>query len=137
MEDIFVAFPDKEAFDRYWSETYEPLTYEDVRDAYENYVEEVQKHIFISDYEAAGAISMDDFMENLSEQAQFAFQDALTEIFYDKNPDLYETAFAIFEEAQLQQNGKGTIAATFHQEYDRLYHEFVKRMFDTYFAKKE
>ncbi len=134
MEDIFVTFPDREAFDRYWSEAYEPLTYEDVREAYENYVEEAQKHIFISDYEAGGAISRDDFMDNLSEQAQFAFQDALTESFYDKNPDVYETAFTIFEEAQLQQNGKEAIAATFHQEYDRLYQEFVKQMFDTYFA---
>ena len=41
-------------------------------------------------------------------EAQFAFQDGLTEVFYDKNPELYETAFAIFEESQM--NGGKTSA---------------------------
>ena len=51
-------------------------------------------HIFLSDYEEGGCISKEDFKDNLSQEAQFAFQDGLTEVFYDKNPDLYETAFA-------------------------------------------
>ena len=94
-------FKNKEAFDAYWNENYVPLTYEDVKEAYEDFVKSADKHIFIPDYEEAGCISRDDFMENLSQTAQFTFQDSLTEAFYDKNPDLYETAFAIFEEAQM------------------------------------
>ena len=134
MDDIFASFPDKEAFDNFWKETYEVLTYEDVREAYEAYVDQAEKHIFISDYEAANAISREDFMENLSEDAQFAFQDALTEVFYEKNQEVYETAFAIFEEATLSENGKGKIAETFHQEYERLYKEFMNQIFDKYYA---
>lgn len=134
MDDIFASFPDKERFDNFWKETYEVLTYEDVREAYEAYVDQAEKHIFISDYEAANAISREDFLENLSEDAQFTFQDALTEVFYEKNPKVYETAFAIFEEAALSENGKGKIAETFHQEYERLYKEFMNQIFDKYYA---
>ncbi len=133
-DDIFTCFPDKEAFDAYWKKTYVPLSYEDVREAYESYVETAEKHIFLSDYEEAGAVSRADFMENLSQDAQFQFQDILTEAFYEKNEELYETAFAIYEEAQLSGNGKGAVAETFHQEYDRLYREFLELLFDRYFA---
>lgn len=134
MQDIFEQFPTKEAFDAFWQENYEPLVYADVKDAFESYVQQAEKHIFISDYEAAGAIRREDFLENLSEDAQFFFQDTLTEVFYDKNPQAYETAFAIYEEAQLLQNGKGAVAETFHQEYGRLYREFMNQLFDKYFA---
>ena len=113
-------FKNKEAFDAYWNENYVPLTYEDVKEAYEDFVKSADKHIFIPDYEEAGCISRDDFMENLSQTAQFTFQDSLTEAFYDKNPDLYETK-------------DGNIAATFHEEYQRLYNEFLLAMFDAAF----
>ena len=126
-------FKNREAFDAYWNENYVPLTYEDVKEAYEDFVKSADKHIFIPDYEEAGAISRDDFMENLSQTAQFTFQDSLTEAFYDKNPDLYETAFAIYEEAQMNGTKDSNIAATFHEEYQRLYNEFLLAMFDATF----
>ena len=116
-------FKNREAFDAYWNENYVPLTYEDVKEAYEDFVKSADKHIFIPD----------DFMENLSQTAQFTFQDSLTEAFYDKNPDLYETAFAIYEEAQMNGTKDSNIAATFHEEYQRLYNEFLLAMFDAAF----
>ncbi|MCI6242210.1 MAG: serine/threonine protein phosphatase [Lachnospiraceae bacterium] len=130
MADIFEQFDSREAFDTYWNETYVPVTYEDVKEAYEDFVKASDKHIFLSDYEESGSISRDDFMDNLSQAAQFAFQDSLTEAFYDKNPDLYETAFALFEEAQLEGTVDANVAAIFHEEYNRLYREFLLRMFD-------
>ena len=130
MADIFEQFDSREAFDTYWNETYVPVTYEDVKEAYEDFVKASDKHIFLSDYEESGSISRDDFMDNLSQAAQFAFQDSLTEAFYDKNPDLYEAAFALFEEAQLEGTVDANVAAFFHEEYNRLYREFLLRMFD-------
>lgn len=85
MEEIFEQFKDKDAFDAYWKEHYVPLTYEDVREAYEDFVKSADKHIFLSDYEESGNVSREDFMDNLSQAAQFAFQDGLTEAFYEKN----------------------------------------------------
>ena len=38
MEDILAAFPDRETFDRYWEENYVPVTYEDVKEAFEDFV---------------------------------------------------------------------------------------------------
>ena len=75
MEEIFEQFKDKDAFDAYWKEHYVPLTYEDVREAYEDFVKSADKHIFLSDYEKSGNVSREDFMDNLSQAAQFAFQD--------------------------------------------------------------
>ena len=75
-------------------------------------------------------ISKEDFKDNLSQEAQFAFQDGLTEVFYDKNPDLYETAFAIFEEAQMSGNQDVNVAVTFHETFNRLYAEFLDRLFE-------
>ena len=53
-----------------------------------------------------------------------------TEVFYDKNPDLYETAFAIFEEAQMSGNQDVNVAVTFHETFNRLYAEFLDRLFE-------
>ena len=130
MADIFEQFDSRESFDEYWNETYVPVTYEDVKDAYEDFVKASDKHIFLSDYEETGNISRDDFMDHLSQAPEFAFQDSLTEAFYDKNPDLYETAFALFEEAQMDGTVDANIAAVFHEEYNRLYREFLLRMYD-------
>ena len=110
MEEIFEQFKDKDAFDAYWKEHYVPLTYEDVREAYEDFVKSADKHIFLSDYEESGNVSREDFMDNLSQAAQFAFQDGLTEAFYEKNPEVYENAFALFEAAQME-GGDANIAA--------------------------
>ena len=76
-----------------------------------------------------------DFMENLSQEAQFSFQDGLTEVFYDKNPELYETAFAVYETAQMEENGKEDVAGIFHETYNRLYAEFLGRLFDERLAQ--
>lgn len=133
MADIFTQFPNKEAFDCYWKENYTPITYEDVKSEYETFVKEAEKHIFISDYEEGGCISKTDFMDNLSEDAMFTFQDTLTEVFYEKNPEVYENAFALFEEAKMA--GKDDkIAVAFHEEFNRLYQEFVMQVFDAFFA---
>ena len=128
-------FKDREAFDAYWNENYVPLSYKDVQEEFENYVKEAEKHIFLSDYEESGSIAKADFMDNLSKTAQFTFQDTLTEAFYEKNPKLYETAFAIYEEAQMAGRKDDNVALTFHEEYQRLYQEFLNEMFDTFFGE--
>ena len=128
-------FKDREAFDAYWNENYVPLSYKDVQEEFENYVKEAEKHIFLSDYEEGGSIAKADFMNNLSQTAQFTFQDTLTEAFYEKNPELYETAFAIYEEAQMAGEKDNNVAQTFHEEYQRLYQDFLNEMFDTFFGE--
>ncbi|MGN0141269.1 MAG: serine/threonine protein phosphatase [Roseburia sp.] len=128
--DIFEQFPNREAFDKYWNENYVPVTYEDVRQSFEDFVSAADGHIYLSDYEEKGCISKADFKDNLSQEAQFSFQDGLTEVFYDKNPEIYETAFALFEEAQMTGNGKADIAQIFHDTFNRLYTEFLDRLFD-------
>ena len=130
MEDVLNQFPTKEAFEEYWNENYISLTYEDVREAYEDFVKSADKRIFLSDYEEAGAISREDFMDHLAEAAMFTFQDTLTEVFYEKNPDLYELAFALYEEAEMSGQGDKNVAMIFHEEYNRLYKEFLLQMFD-------
>ena len=62
-----------------------------MKEAFEDFVTAAAGHIYLSDYEEENCISKADFKENLSQEAQFTFQDGLTEIFYDKNPELYET----------------------------------------------
>lgn len=133
MDEILELFPTEEAFHTYWNENYIPLTYKDVKEAFENYVKEAEKHIFISDYEEKNCINRNDFIDNLSENAAFMFQDALTEAFYDKNPDVYENAFALYEIAQMTQDADKNVAGIFHEEYNRLYKEFLLQMFDTFF----
>ena len=128
--EIFKQFPNKETFDVYWNEHYVPVTYEDVKEAFEDFVTSASGHIFLSDYEETGAISKEDFKENLSQEAQFTFQDGLTEVFYDKNPELYELAFEIFTESQMN-GGKGAgIAVIFSETFNNLYEEFLDRLFD-------
>lgn len=129
-ENILEAFPNRETFDKYWAENYVPVTYEDVREAFEDFWTAAGGHIFLSDYEEKNCISKEDFKENLSQEAQFSFQDGLTEVFYDKNPELYETAFAIYEEAQMSERADANVAQTFHETFNRLYAEFLDRLFD-------
>ena len=128
--EIFEQFPDREAFDAYWNEHYVPVTYEDVKEAFEDFVTSAGGHIFLSDYEEADCISKADFKENLSQEAQFTFQDGLTEVFYDKNPELYETAFAIFEEAQMNGGEGADICRIYGETFQQMYHEFLDRLFD-------
>ena len=128
--DIFKQFPDRETFDKYWNEHYIPVVYEEVKEAFEDFVTAAAGHIYLSDYEEENCISKADSKENLSQEAQFTFQDGLTEVFYDKNPELYETAFAIYEEAQMTGNGKEDVAQIFHETFEKLYEEFLDRLFD-------
>lgn len=128
--DIFKQFPDRETFDKYWNEHYIPVVYEEVKEAFEDFVTAAVGRIYLSDYEEENCISKADFKENLSQEAQFTFQDGLTEVFYDKNPELYETAFAIYEEAQMTGNGKEDVAQIFHETFEKLYEEFLDRLFD-------
>lgn len=133
MEDIFEQFPTREAFEEYWNENYVPVVYEDVKEAFENFVNSADKRIFLTDYEEANAINKADFADNMAEAAMFEFQDALTEAFYDKNPELYEIAFTLYEEAQLSGDNDKNVAIIFHKEYNRLYREFLDQMFDNCF----
>lgn len=134
MDELSEKFPDREAFDIYWRENYAALHYEDVKEAYEQFVREADKKIFLSDYEEKGQISREDFMENLNSTAQFTFQDSLTEAFYEKNPEVYETAFTLYEMAQMNGETGSSIARTFHEEYQRLYREFLLELFDRMFV---
>lgn len=133
-ETIFEQFPDREIFERYWKEHYVPVEYADVKHIFEDFVKTAEGHIYISDYEEKRCISKADFKENLSQEAQFMFEDGLTEIFYEKNPELYETAFAIYEEARITENGKADIAAIFHDTYHQLYTAFLDQLFDEVLA---
>ena len=133
--EIFEQFPDREAFDAYWNENYVPVTYEDVKEVFEDFVTSASGHIFLSDYEEGGCISKADFKENLSQEAQFTFQDGLTEVFYDKNPELYEMAFAIFEEAQMNGGEGADICRIYGETFQQLYSEFLDRLFDEKIAK--
>ncbi|MFR4352516.1 MAG: serine/threonine protein phosphatase [Roseburia sp.] len=132
--DIFERFPDRETFDQYWKDHYVPVAYEDVRVMFENFVKLADGHIYLSDYEEKGCVSRADFKDNLSQEAQFMFEDGLTEIFYEKNPQLYETAFAIYEEAQLSGQGDENVAQIFHETFRRLYAEFLDRLYDEVLA---
>ena len=49
--EIFEQFPNAESFETYWNENYVPVTYEDVREAFEDFVAAAAGHVFISDYE--------------------------------------------------------------------------------------
>lgn len=134
MNELLELFPTPEAFNAFWAENYTPLTYEDVREIYEDYVKSVDKHIFLEDYEVNGCISRSDFMDNLTEDAMFAFQDGLTEVFYEKNPDAYEMAFALYELSEMEEKPELNTAVIFDKEYKRLYTEFMLEMFDTFWS---
>lgn len=128
--DIFEQFPDQETFQTYWNEQYVPVVYEDVKEAFEDFVKSVDGHIYLSDYEENGCISKEDFKENLTQEAEFAFQDGLTEVFYDKNPKLYESAFALYEESQMSGAGDASVAQIFHDTFAQLYAEFLDRLYE-------
>lgn len=129
-ESILAQFPTAEAFEEYWKENYREIYYEDVKGAFENFVASAAGHIYLSDYEEKNCVSKEDFKENLSQEAQFTFQDTLTEVFYDKNPELYETAFAIYEEEQMAGTEGAGVAQIFHETFGQLYAAFLDRLFE-------
>ena len=123
--DIFSHFPDRETFDRYWNENYVPVTYEDVATVFRDFVKSAEGHIYLSDYEEKGCISKEDFKDNLSQEAQFAFQDGLTEV------------FALFEEAQMTGQGDASVAQTFHETFNGLYTEFLDTLFEEMLSNRK
>ena len=86
--DIFSHFPDRETLDRYCNENYVPVTYEEVATVFRDLVKSAEGHNYLSDYEEKGCISKEDFKDNLSQEAQFAIQDGLTFVFYDKRSSI-------------------------------------------------
>lgn len=133
-EDILVRFPDRDAYERYWALNYVPLKYEDVKKIYEDFVKSVDGHIYLSDYEENGCVSRGDFKQNLSQEARFAFEDGLMEVFYEKNPKLYEAAFALYETAELSGRKKADQVQIFHDTFRDLYEEFLDRLFEDVLA---
>ena len=57
--------------------------------------------------------------------------------FYDKNPELYETAFALFEEAQMTGQGDASVAQTFHETFNGLYTEFLDTLFEEMLSNRK
>lgn len=135
MGEIKDTIHSREDFDAYWNENYVPVEYEDVREAYEGFVNDMEKQIFIQDYQEKNCICRDDFIENLHQDAQFTFQDALTEAFYDKNPKLYELAFALYEEAEME--GAEHMEVTFHENFNQIYRDFLNRIFDQFYEEEK
>ena len=41
----------REEFEKYWADNYVEIEYDEVKDEYEAFVREAEKHIFIDDYE--------------------------------------------------------------------------------------
>ena len=115
-----------EEFEVFFHANYTPITYEDVKEDFENFYKAQKGKIFHEDYEKAGNIRKEDFRENLSKSALFTFQDTLTELFYEKNPDIYEEAFSIFEE---NAGVKSEITKIFDDTYRALYEEFLDRFY--------
>ena len=110
MESLTKQFPDKETFDKFFVENFKTMTYED------DYVKNVRK---------------EDFKEHLSKGARFEFENAMTEAFYDKNPEVYEAAFGLYEEVPKQAMA---ITETFHRTYQEIYEESLNCMFDAVIA---
>lgn len=129
MEDLLTLFPDKEAFDRFFVENFKPMSYEDVREGFEALVKTEGLNIFHDEY--AKHVRKEDFTEHLSQGARFEFENAMTEGFYEKNPEVYEAAFGLYEEAP---DKAGSITATFHRTYQEIYKECLNCMFDAAIA---
>ena len=60
-----------------------------------------------------------------------AFEDAMAEAYYDKNPEIYEAAFGLYELAPAQ---SASITRTFHEEYQKNYADCLDELFDTAIA---
>ncbi len=127
MEDLLRQYPDREAFDAFFHMNYKPVVYEDVKDAMEAFVKEAGLSLFFDEYVKSGNIKKADFMEHFSQAASFQFEDAMTEAFYEKNPDIYETAFALYELAPQE---SAAITRTFHEAYAKSYAECLDQLFD-------
>lgn len=129
MESLTKQFPNKETFDKFFVENFKTMTYEDVKEGLEELVKAEGLNIFQDDY--VKNVRKEDFKEHLSKGARFEFENAMTEAFYDKNPEVYEAAFGLYEEAPKQAMA---ITETFHRTYQEIYEESLNCMFDAVIA---
>ena len=127
MEELLEQYPNQEAFDTFFHMKYKPVVYDDVKEAMEAFVKEAGLSLFLDDYVKMGRITKEDFKEHFSQAAGFQFEDAMTEAFYDKNPEIYETAFGLYE---LSPEGSAAITRTFHETFKRSYDDCLDQLFD-------
>lgn len=129
MEELLQQFPDKETFDAFFQEHYQPLTYEDVKTGFGEAVREAGAHIFPE--EDMDKVNRENFMEYLGQGARFILENAMTEAFYEKNPEVYETAFGLYEE---DPRHSPQITGTFHRTYQESYEALLSEWFDVAIA---
>jgi hypothetical protein len=132
MEELLKQFPTQEAFDTFYHLSYKPVQFEDVRESMEALVKEAGLEIFLDDYVKQQKISKADFKNHFSETARFQFEDAMAEAYYDKNPEIYEAAFGLYELAPAQ---SVPITKTFHEEYQASYAACLDELFDKVIAE--
>lgn len=131
MEDLRELYPTQEAFDTFFRMKYKPVVYADVKEAMESFVKEVGRELFLDEYVKNGKISKQDFKEHFSQAATFLLEDAMAEAYYEKNPEIYETAFGLYELAPGQ---SASITRTFHETYRESYEECLDALFDAVIA---
>lgn len=131
MEDLLRQYPDQKTFDTFFHMKYQPVRYEDVREAMEALVKEAGLSLFLDEYVKGGKITKADFKKYFSQAAKFRFEDAMTEAFYDRNPEIYETAFGLFE---LSPESSASIIRTFHETYQKSYEDCLDQLFDAAIA---
>lgn len=131
MEDLLRQYPDQKTFDTFFHMKYQPVRYEDVREAMEALVKEAGLSLFLDEYVKGGKITKADFKKYFSQAAKFRFEDAMTEAFYDRNPEIYETAFGLFE---LSPESSASITRTFHETYQKSYEDCLDQLFDAAIA---
>lgn len=76
------------------------------------------------------------FVENFKTMTYEDVKEGLEELvkaeaFYDKNPEVYEAAFGLYEEVPKQAMA---ITETFHRTYQEIYEESLNCMFDAVIA---
>lgn len=126
MEDLLSKYPNQEAFDVFFRANYKPVTYEDIKEPLEAFVREAGLSLFLDDYVKKG-VAKEDFKQHFSQAAKFQFEDAMTEAYYEKNPDIYETAFGLYE---LSPESSVAITRTFHETYQSSYEDCLNQLFD-------
>lgn len=131
MEDLLKQYPTKEAFDRFFEQNYQPVLYCEAGPQMEELIREAGLEIFFDDYVKEKRVSKRDFKEHLSQAANFRFEEAMTEAYYEKNPEIYEAAFGLYELAGAKSAG---ITETFHVKYKENYEALLDELYDTVIA---
>lgn len=129
MEELRKRFPDREAFDLFMEEHYRPLVFADVKEGFAEATKEEGAHIFPEG--DMDKVTRDNFMEYLGQGARFILENAMTEAFYEKNPEVYEAAFGLYEE---DPQHSGAVTESFHRKYQESYSALLLEWFDTVIA---